>query len=196
MQSRSQLITTSGDEDHSEAMVAHPIFSIIQEFHLEAEHVSAYLEHVFLYFAANDIDEGKWVPVFVNIVGATTYMLLCSIVAPELPPPEKAFDELVDVLKCHFESKLVVIVQQLTFHLWDQGWNESVTEYMVELRHLSAHCKFDAFLDQALCNHAPFLLSQERECVEKWARRTGKEGLEAMEQYAKSLKVVKESIWK
>ena len=123
-------------------------FGKLKEFEPENEKISAYLERVELYFTANDIKE-RQVPIFLSVIGAKTYSLLRDLLAPT-NPKEKSFDELAEVLKKHFEPKPLVIAERFTFHRRNQSPDESVLEYMAELRRLATHCDFQNYLDQAL----------------------------------------------
>ena len=78
-------------------------FGALKEFQPKNEKVSAYLEHVELYFAANNIT-GRRVPIFLSVIGAKTYSLLQDLLAPT-NPKEKSFDELAAVLKKRFEPR-------------------------------------------------------------------------------------------
>ena len=129
--------------------MARPAFGTIQEFHPESEQISAYLERINMYLKANDVKDDKWVPILLSVIGAKTYALLRSLVAPALPQ-DKSFASLVATLKQHFEPKPVVIAERFRFHRHDQAPGKSVAEYVAELRQLSTHCKLEAYLDQAL----------------------------------------------
>ena len=87
--------------------------------------------------------------ILLNVIGAKTYSLLHDLLAPT-NLKEKSFDALVDVLKKHFEPKPLIIAERFTFHRRNQYSNESVLEYMAELRRLAVHCEFGNYLDQAL----------------------------------------------
>ena len=76
-------------------------FGKIDIFQPESEDFSAYLERVELYFKANGIKEEKQVPLFLSLLGAKTYSLLRTLVAPD-SPRSKAFKTLADLLKDHF----------------------------------------------------------------------------------------------
>ena len=46
--------------------------------------IKAYLERVSIYFAANDIADGKKVPVLLSSIGAPTYALLSDLLHPQI----------------------------------------------------------------------------------------------------------------
>ena len=71
------------------------------------------------------------------------------MVAPDRPK-DKTYNELVTVLKQHFEPKPLVIAERFHFHRRAQAVGESIAEYLAELRRLSTHCKFGAYLEEAL----------------------------------------------
>ena len=62
----------------------------------------------------------------------------------------QSFDDIVNALLDNFEPKPLVISERFHFNKRQQGPNESVAEYVAELRRLSVHCEFGAFLDDAL----------------------------------------------
>ena len=97
-----------------------------------------------MFFAANGIVDDKKVPVFLSVLGGKIYALLRSLVSPSLPK-EKTFVDLSEVLKKHFEPK-VIIVERLKFHHRDQAEGESISEYIAVLRNIATHCSFDRFV--------------------------------------------------
>ena len=125
------------------------MFGRIQEYCPENELFSAYLERVQLFFLANGVEDEKKVPVFLSVVGSKTYSLLRNLVAPALPQ-NKTLDQLVAILKSHFEPKPVIIAERFHFHRRSQAMGESIAEYLAELRRLSTHCAFGDYLEQAL----------------------------------------------
>ena len=60
------------------------------------------------------------------------------------------FEHLVAAFKQHFKPKSLVIAERFPFHRRTQVEAESINEYIAELRRLTTHCKFGAFLDEAL----------------------------------------------
>ena len=126
-------------------------FGKIDVFNPEVEEFSAYLERIELYFDANGIREEKQVPVFLSLLGAKTYSLLRTLVAPS-SPREQSFKDLAKLLKGHFEPKPLVIAERFAFHRRNQQPGETVMEYLAELRRLATHCEFNNYLNEALRN--------------------------------------------
>ena len=110
----------------------------IEEFSADKENISNYLERVEIFFQANGIADGKKVPVFLSIAGGSVYALLRSLLSP-VKPQEKTFDELKVELKKHFEPKKVVIAERFNFHRRNQAPDESIAEYVAELRKLTTN---------------------------------------------------------
>ena len=53
-------------------------------------------------------------------------------------------------MRKHYEPKKVVPAERFTFHRRNQGAEESVAEYVAELRKLTLNCDFKDHLDEAL----------------------------------------------
>ena len=83
----------------------------MQEFAPENESVKAYLERFQLFVAANAIDDDKLVPTLLTVVGSAHYSLIRGLVAPELPK-NKMYDELVDLLKKHYDPEPIIIAER------------------------------------------------------------------------------------
>ena len=135
-------------------------YGTLTEFRRETEEFSAYLERVELYFAANEIAEEKQVPIFLNVVGGATYGLLRSLVAPD-SPKNKSLEELIALLKDHFEPKPNTIAERFRFHRRNQHQGESVVEYVAELRRLAVRCAFGGYLKEALRDRIVYGLRSE-----------------------------------
>ena len=141
-----------------------PAFGRLKAFDSEKEKISTYLEQVELYFEVNGVPEAKRAAVLLTVIGTTTYAIIKSLVAPDLPRT-KSLDELVTVLKSHFEPKPLVIAERFRFYKRNQNATETVLEYAAELRHLAISCEFEAFLDSALRDN--FVCGLRSEHVQK-----------------------------
>ena len=99
---------------------------------------------------ANDVDaENKKTAVFLSVIGAKTYEVLKSLIAPE-KPSTKTYLELKDALTKHYKPKPLVIYERFKFHKASQNEHETVSDYLANLRKLSQHCDFKTFLDDSL----------------------------------------------
>jgi len=65
-------------------------------------------------------------------------------------PSEKDLDCLTETLQHHYEPKKVVVAERFHFHRRSQAVGENIAEYVAELRRLSMHCQFGAYLEEAL----------------------------------------------
>ena len=84
-----------------------------------------------------------------TVIGARTYDTLRSILAPE-SPREKSLDALFETLKGHFDPKPIVVAERFRFYQRSQRTDESIADFIADLRCLSISCDFGEFLDQAL----------------------------------------------
>ena len=71
-----------------------------------------YVERLEFYFVSKDIDkEPKKKVTLLAAMGATTYKLMCDLVAPQ-KPKDKTFAELKDLVQKHLKPKPYVIIQR------------------------------------------------------------------------------------
>ena len=84
-----------------------------------------------------------------SVVGADTYQLIRSLIAPE-KPKEKTFEQLVKLVQEHHQPTPSAIVQRYKFNSRIQSTGESVATFVAELRRLAEHCQFGQTLDDML----------------------------------------------
>ena len=137
----------------------------LAEFRPGQDRLSVYLEHFEMYVQANGVKAEKKVPLFLTVIGPVVYSVLHDLFAPDSPTAKTdkpTSNELTDKLKTHFEPKAVnVLAHRHSFHRRSQGHNESIAEYMAELRRLAANCDFGNFLEQALRDRLVFRIRSE-----------------------------------
>ena len=75
--------------------------------------------------------ESRYIPIFLNVVGSTTYRLLHS----------------------HFQPNRNVMAERFRFHGRNQMAGESVAQFVAELQRLAALCEFGECLTEALRDH-------------------------------------------
>jgi hypothetical protein len=90
-------------------MAAAPfLFGHMHKYCPDNELFSAYMERVKPFFTVNG---DKKVAVFLTVIGSKTYSLLRKLVAPTLPQ-EKLLEQLVTILKQHYEPRPLVIAER------------------------------------------------------------------------------------
>ena len=60
-------------------------FGTLKVFNSDVETITKYLDHVLLYFEANEVADVKRVPILLSSIGPITYSLICDLAAPENP---------------------------------------------------------------------------------------------------------------
>ena len=142
-----------GDEVNLLTMATH---GKIATFNSTVESWTSYCERLHFYFDANDIvDSGKKRSILLTVCGPSTYQLLKNLVQPRTPM-EKTYDEIVETLKTHFNSKPSPIIQRFKFNTRDRHAGESLANYVAELRALGEYCDFgttieDMIRDRLVC---------------------------------------------
>ena len=116
----------------------------LDAFNPESDSVTVYIERVHLFFTANNIPDKKTVPVFLSTSGWKSYEHLRNFIAPT-PPETLKLSELTGVLKCHYEPKPLTIAERLHFHCRYRAPDETIAEFVAELRQLSTHCDFESY---------------------------------------------------
>ncbi|XP_024887651.1 uncharacterized protein K02A2.6-like [Temnothorax curvispinosus] len=94
-------------------------------------------------------------------LGPETYNLLCDKLAP-VEPTTKTYEELVAIMKNHFNPEPLEIAENFRFLQRRQGEGETAQEYMAALQKPALHCKFGDYLRTALRNQFVFGLRSER----------------------------------
>ena len=122
----------------------------IDSFDLKTDNITKYIERVEQYFIANDVtDEKKQTAIFLTVIGNETYSLLRNLLAPK-SPAGKTVKALWETLTDHLKPQPIITAERYKFYCRDQSENETITEYLAELRKLTLNCHFKDFLDQAL----------------------------------------------
>lgn len=109
-----------------------------------------YIEIIQHFFAANGInDANKQKSVLISAVGAETYSLMRNLVSPD-KPGDRSFDELVKLMKDHYNPRPSEIVQRFRFNSRVRQPDESVSEFVAQLRKLAQDCNYGVSLSQML----------------------------------------------
>ena len=120
---------------------------------VEGDDWDDYIEQLEQYFLANDIEDvvgkEKKKAVFLSVVGNKTYGLIKTLLHP-LKPKDKTFTELIALVRNHLSPKPIVIAERYKFYTRKQRHNESVSQFMTEIKKLSETCEFGNFLNEVI----------------------------------------------
>nr|CAI5863340.1 unnamed protein product [Callosobruchus analis] len=108
--------------------------SAFEVFHVPASKKAAYLLHY---------------------MGPDAYDVLCDKLSPE-KPGEKSYEELVSIMKLHYNPEPLEIAEIFRFLQRKQHEGESAQEYLTALQRLATTCKFGDYLKKALRNQFVF----------------------------------------
>ncbi|XP_077551242.1 uncharacterized protein LOC144164869 [Haemaphysalis longicornis] len=121
----------------------------LSEFDPRTQNFVSYLERFELFIIANDVKQEKVLPVFLTAIGAEAYEVLKSLVVPDAPA-NKTFAEVKQLLQAHYSPSSLVIAERCKFNRRVQHEQESVEDFIVELKHLAGKSDFGEFLNDAL----------------------------------------------
>ncbi|XP_077518103.1 uncharacterized protein LOC144128528 [Amblyomma americanum] len=121
----------------------------IDEYDPKVQNFDSYLERFEHFVSANEVSEAKELSVFLTVLGAEAYEVLKNLVVPALPG-EKTFAEIKILLKNHYSPQTSVIAERCRFNRRVQLEQESVEDFVLELKHLARKCNFGDFLQDAL----------------------------------------------
>ena len=124
---RRKMVEPGGPASAATLTVATASFGHIGEFKPDNERFSVYVERFELFLAANGVQDSRKVPLFLTMVGGTTYGLLHHLVAPS-NPKDMSYGDIVSKLRAHFEPKPLIIAKRFLFHRRDQKPGESIAE--------------------------------------------------------------------
>ena len=122
----------------------------IDPFNENEEDWPSYAERLAQFLVVNGVADEKKTAALISLIGPKLYKLLKSLTAPD-NPSTKAYTDLVKLLTDHLSPKPLVISERFKFYKRDQKDNdESISEYLAELRRLANTCEFGTFLNEAL----------------------------------------------
>ena len=87
----------------------------VGEYCDDKEDFKSYTERLSAWLVVNAVTDDQKSSVFLAVIGASTYKLLKSLLAPE-KPNTKTFDELVNVLQRHYKPKPLIIAERFRFY--------------------------------------------------------------------------------
>ena len=132
-----------------------PLLGHLEEFCTESEifRLTWTAWNSFIYFfIANAIGCGnqtKCKAILLRAIGKKTYRFLEDLCTPQ-KPNEKSLEEITQRLLEHFRPKHLVVAEGFKFYKAKQEEGESISNFLVRLKHLTSTCEFGSFLKSAL----------------------------------------------
>ncbi|KAL1472150.1 hypothetical protein MTO96_039506 [Rhipicephalus appendiculatus] len=124
-------------------------FSKLPAFAPSSSSFDVFVERLELYTTVNEIAEAKKLHLFLGAIGKEAYVTLRSLLLPKTPSTS-SYQEVVSALKKHYYPRRSVVSERYHFNQRKQAPQETVAEYVVQLKKLASLCDFGAFLEQAL----------------------------------------------
>ncbi|XP_064485234.1 uncharacterized protein LOC135397566 [Ornithodoros turicata] len=121
------------------------------EFHPTEEIIEDYLDRFEIFLSANGVKSENKTVSLLNHIGKDIYHVLKSIFLTALPTSQ-TYDALKQKLLDHFAPKRLLIAERAKIYGRYQQERESLTEFVVAIKGLAMTCKFETFLDEALCD--------------------------------------------
>ena len=122
----------------------------IGEYNARSEKWENYLDRLEEYFIANDIQNGQRKrAILSSTVGPETFKLICDLLAPT-KPKDSTYDDIVSKLKKHFSPIKSSIVARSQFDSMIRRPEQSVADFIAELRAVAKDCNYGEELDKKL----------------------------------------------
>ncbi|XP_061512563.1 uncharacterized protein LOC133393118 [Anopheles gambiae] len=119
------------------------------EPYVMGESFKEYIHRLEMYFTVNDIAVEKKVPVLITMAGASLYSVAIKLCAPD-DPRDKTYADLVKVLEKHFKPNVNVVSERYLLRKCKQTAEQSIADYIIELKAAAQTCDFGSFLSDAL----------------------------------------------
>lgn len=121
----------------------------VSEFDPSKEQWTNYQKRLEIWMKANKCSEEDKVTIFLALIGAEAFEAVSNYVSPD-EPTDKTYAQLTEILQKHYQPTHSEISMRLQFRNRKQQPNESISEYILELKKLSKRCGYGAELDTNL----------------------------------------------
>lgn len=140
--------SSSSDDEHTTCGMA-GIGGQLTPYDEKEETIANFLLRVKHYIKANKVSEELKVSVLLTVLGPRLVTTLQDLLAPA-EVDSFSFTKLTEALTNHFKPCTLTIVERFKFNSRTQEANESISSYVVTLKHMASTCNFGTFLKDAL----------------------------------------------
>ncbi|KAL0879410.1 hypothetical protein ABMA27_003165 [Loxostege sticticalis] len=121
----------------------------VREFDTKSGNWSNYVERIEMYFLVNKVSSELKLPTLISVMGEDAYDLLSTLASPS-KPSELTYNRAVELLSAHLQPKPSILAERYKFRQRRQLHNETIADYVSELKKLSKYCEFSSSLDDNL----------------------------------------------
>lgn len=122
---------------------------------------SDYIERMDSLLTLNAVETAAQLRFCIGFCGPDLYKIIKSCIAPK-KTTEITYKQMKDELKEYFEPKRNIIAERFKFYSRQQNSDESVSDYIVEIKALSQTCEFGNHLTEALRDKLVFGVSDQK----------------------------------
>lgn len=127
--------------------------------HIEAyvigDDYNDYIERMDSLMGLNAIEAAAQMNFCIGFCGADLYKIIKSCIAPT-KVTDITYIDMKKKLKEYFEPKLNKTAERFKFYCRQQKEDETVSDYLIEIKALSRTCEFGEYLTEALCDKVVF----------------------------------------
>ncbi|XP_077530460.1 uncharacterized protein LOC144142676 [Haemaphysalis longicornis] len=121
----------------------------LPEFNPDGGNFDVFLERFETYAEANDVTGDQKRAVFLTALPAEVYPTLQALLFPKTHR-QASFEEVSSALKTFYSPRGSVVSARYRFNKRKQHPSETITDFIIAMREIAAHCKFGGFLQDAL----------------------------------------------
>ncbi|XP_071580115.1 uncharacterized protein [Temnothorax nylanderi] len=135
-------VSSQSVSKQDETIFAMPAIGKLTEFAQGQQSWEDYIEQVEFYLDANNIiEESKKRSTLLTAVGTANYATIKSLCSPEAPK-NVSYENILKKCQQHFGKRINELLGRVKFHKRNQGNNETLQEFVSEIRKLALDCKF------------------------------------------------------
>ena len=123
--------------------------SMLEAFNPAVESVDDYKERFDFYCTAAGVRQDQCKALFLARVGWEVFLKMKTLASPR-PLTELDLPQIVNLMKEHYKKDTIEIAEHFKFFKRVQQEQETLTNYLAELRKLAKNCNFGGYLDTAL----------------------------------------------
>ncbi|XP_058448956.1 uncharacterized protein K02A2.6-like [Malaya genurostris] len=132
-----------------------PVTFSFEPFNAATSKFDRWVERLQVSFRIYHVQDADKRDYLLHHMGGATYDVLCNKLKNG-EPDTKSFDEIVALLKDHFNPDPLEILENFKFSSRKQLEHESLSEYLMDLEKLAQTCNFEDHLDKAIRNQFVF----------------------------------------